>query len=117
MTDAPGMKGPGRIAPRTATERRRDGAVDTLRRLLASLRDVMAGSGSAQRKLDKIVQLIAAEMGAEVCSCHVLRAGEVLHAAPEHEDCAALARAFGVPVAEVRGAALAGLTSKRGGAG
>ena len=78
MTDAPGMKGPGRIAPRTATERRRDGAVDTLRRLLASLRDVMAGSGSAQRKLDKIVQLIAAEMGAEVCSCYVLRAGEVL---------------------------------------
>ncbi len=35
------------------------------------------------------------------------REGEVLHAAPEHEDCAALARAAGVSVAAVRGAALA----------
>ena len=33
--------------------------------------------------------------------------GVVLHAAPEHEDCAGHARAFGVPVAEVRGWALA----------
>ena len=35
------------------------------------------------------------------------REGRVIHAAPEHEDCAALARAAGVPVAEIRGAALA----------
>jgi hypothetical protein len=35
------------------------------------------------------------------------REGRVVHAAPEHEDCAALARAAGVSVAEVRGAALA----------
>jgi hypothetical protein len=35
------------------------------------------------------------------------REGSVLHAAPEHEDCAALARATGRPVAEVRAAALA----------
>jgi uncharacterized protein (DUF111 family) len=35
------------------------------------------------------------------------RAGRVIHAAPEHEDCAALARAADVPVAEVRGRALA----------
>lgn len=54
------------------------GDAGTLRRLLASLRDVMAGSGTAQRKLDKIVQVIAAEMGADVCSCYVMRAGEVL---------------------------------------
>ncbi|MCA8907419.1 MAG: phosphoenolpyruvate--protein phosphotransferase [Rhodospirillaceae bacterium] len=38
----------------------------------------MAGSGAAQVLLDKIVQCIAAEMGAEVCSCYVLRAGDVL---------------------------------------
>jgi phosphotransferase system, enzyme I, PtsP len=78
MADAPGTADPGWNAPRSSAEKRRLGAVDTLRRLLSSLRDVMAGSGSAQGKLDKIVQLIAAEMGAEVCSCYVLRAGEVL---------------------------------------
>ncbi|WP_225889785.1 phosphoenolpyruvate--protein phosphotransferase [Indioceanicola profundi] len=48
------------------------------RRLLARLRDVMAGSGSAQDRLDKIVKTIAHEMGADVCSCYVMRAGEVL---------------------------------------
>ena len=48
------------------------------RRLLARLRDVMAGGGSAQERLDKTVHLIAADMVAEVCSCYVMRAGEVL---------------------------------------
>lgn len=48
------------------------------RRLLARLRDVMAGSGTAQARLDKIVTLIAAEMVAEVCSCYVTRPGDVL---------------------------------------
>jgi phosphotransferase system enzyme I (PtsP) len=38
----------------------------------------MAGSGTAQERLDKIVKLIAAEMVAEVCSCYLMRAGEVL---------------------------------------
>ncbi|HYE48497.1 MAG TPA: phosphoenolpyruvate--protein phosphotransferase [Azospirillaceae bacterium] len=38
----------------------------------------MAGSGTAQGRLDKIVTIIAAEMGADVCSCYVMRAGEVL---------------------------------------
>jgi uncharacterized protein (DUF111 family) len=46
------------------------------------------------------------------------RDGAVIHAAPEHEDCAALARAAGVPVAEVRGAALAAWASaERSGGG
>lgn len=53
-----------------------DGA--SSRRLLAHLRDIMAGSGSGQDRLDKIVTLIAAEMRADVCSCYVMRAGEVL---------------------------------------
>jgi phosphotransferase system enzyme I (PtsP) len=48
------------------------------RRLIARLRDVMAGSGSPEHRLDKIVKLIAAELMAEVCSCYVMRAGEVL---------------------------------------
>ena len=49
-----------------------------MRRLLRRLRDVMAGSGSAQERLDRIVRIIAAEMVAEVCSAYVARAGEVL---------------------------------------
>lgn len=48
------------------------------RRLLGRLRDVMAGAGTAQERLDKVVKLIAADMVAEVCSCYVMRAGEVL---------------------------------------
>jgi phosphotransferase system enzyme I (PtsP) len=38
----------------------------------------MAGSGTAQERLDRIVRVIAAEMVAEVCSAYVMRAGEVL---------------------------------------
>jgi phosphotransferase system enzyme I (PtsP) len=48
------------------------------RRLLRRLRDVMAASGTAQERLDRIVRLVAAEMVAEVCSAYVIRAGEVL---------------------------------------
>ncbi|WP_431861563.1 phosphoenolpyruvate--protein phosphotransferase [Azospirillum sp.] len=48
------------------------------RRLLARLRDVMAGGGSGQDRLNEIVGLIAGEMRADVCSCYVMRAGEVL---------------------------------------
>jgi len=48
------------------------------RRLLGRLRDVMAGGGSAQERLDDVVRLIAADMVAEVCSCYIMRAGEVL---------------------------------------
>ncbi|MDP2312136.1 MAG: nickel pincer cofactor biosynthesis protein LarC [Pseudomonadota bacterium] len=45
------------------------------------------------------------------------RDGRVVHAAPEHEDCAALALAAGVPVALVRGAALAAWSTASGGSG
>ena len=53
-------------------------AAGSARRLLARLRDVMAGTAASQAQLDKIVQCIAAEMGAEVCSCYLLRVGDVL---------------------------------------
>ncbi len=49
-----------------------------IRRLLRRLRDVMAGSESAQGRLDRIVRIVAAEMVAEVCSAYIMRAGEVL---------------------------------------
>ncbi|HLY44351.1 MAG TPA: phosphoenolpyruvate--protein phosphotransferase [Stellaceae bacterium] len=52
--------------------------VTATRRLLRRLRGIMAGSGSAQERLDRIVRVIAAEMVAEVCSAYVMRAGEVL---------------------------------------
>jgi phosphotransferase system enzyme I (PtsP) len=48
------------------------------RRLLRRLRDVMAGSGTAQERLNQVVKIVAADMVAEVCSCYVMRAGEVL---------------------------------------
>ncbi len=53
-------------------------ATTVSRRLLSKLRDVMAGGGTAQERLDKVVKLIAADIVAEVCSCYVMRAGEVL---------------------------------------
>jgi len=48
------------------------------RRVLRRLRDVMAGGGTAQQKLDTIVRIIAADMVAEVCSCYIRRAGDLL---------------------------------------
>jgi phosphotransferase system enzyme I (PtsP) len=48
------------------------------RRLLARLRDVMAGAGAAQEQLDRIVSIVASDFVAEVCSIYILRAGEVL---------------------------------------
>jgi phosphotransferase system enzyme I (PtsP) len=54
------------------------GGLTGSRLLLRRLRDVMAGGGSAQERLNKIVTIIAAEMVAEVCSTYLMRAGEVL---------------------------------------
>jgi phosphotransferase system, enzyme I, PtsP len=52
--------------------------VTAVRRLLRRLRSIMAGSATAQERLERIVRVIAAEMVAEVCSAYVMRAGEVL---------------------------------------
>ena len=46
--------------------------------LLRRLREVMAEPVTAQKRLDKIVQIIAANMVAEVCSIYVMRPGDVL---------------------------------------
>ena len=48
------------------------------RRLLARVRDVMAGPDAAQTRLDRVVQIIAADMVAEVCSIYVRRPNDVL---------------------------------------
>lgn len=50
----------------------------TPRQLLARVRDVMAGAGTAQDRLNRMVSLIADGMGAEVCSVYIRRAGDVL---------------------------------------
>ena len=74
--DAPwGRPAPSRLE-RTGTARRGGNAAS--RRLIARLRDIMAGEDAAEQRLDQIVNLIAAELVAEVCSCYVMRAGEVL---------------------------------------
>ena len=46
--------------------------------LLRRLREVMAEPETAQKRLDKIVTLIAGNMVAEVCSIYVMRTGQVL---------------------------------------
>lgn len=46
--------------------------------LLRRLREVMAGPGAAQQRLDKVVTLIARNMVAEVCSIYLCRAGQLL---------------------------------------
>ncbi len=46
--------------------------------LLRRLRAVMAEPEAAQKRLDKIVSLIAANMVAEVCSIYVMRPGNIL---------------------------------------
>ena len=49
-----------------------------LRRLLARIRDVMAGGGVAQERLNRIVRVIAEDMVDDVCSVYIRRAGDVL---------------------------------------
>jgi len=60
------------------SEKNRDHASTVSRRLLARIRALMAGAGSAQDRLDQIVRVIAGELVAEVCSIYVRRAGDVL---------------------------------------
>lgn len=54
------------------------------RLLLRRMRQIMAEPGSAQDRLDKVVALIATNMVAEVCSCYLRRAGEVLELFASH---------------------------------
>src|SRR5688500_15576473 len=48
-------------------------AATSAREILTGLHDVMASRGSAQSKLDKVVDLIAVAMKSEVCSIYLLR--------------------------------------------
>ena len=48
-------------------------AAASAREILTGLHDVMARRGSAQAKLDRVVDLIAEAMKSEVCSIYLLR--------------------------------------------
>ena len=48
-------------------------AIASAREILTGLHEVMAKRGSAQAKLDRVVDLIAAAMASEVCSIYLLR--------------------------------------------
>ena len=48
------------------------------RRLLARVRDLMAETGTAEKRLDQIAEIVAADLVAEVCSIYVRRAGDIL---------------------------------------
>ena len=48
-------------------------AAASAREILTGLHEIMAGRGSAQSKLDKVVDLIADKMASEVCSIYLLR--------------------------------------------
>jgi phosphotransferase system, enzyme I, PtsP len=77
MSEVIGNAPPGAAAAPQPSEAIAGHATAT-RRLLRRLRTIMAGSGGAQERLDRIVRVVAAEMVAEVCSAYVMRAGEVL---------------------------------------
>lgn len=63
-----------RLAPPSSSEF----DADIARQLMARLRDVMAGEGTAQERLDRVVKTISESLHTDVCSCYVMRAGEVL---------------------------------------
>ena len=48
-------------------------AAASAREILTGLHQIMAARGSVQSKLDRVVDLIAAKMGSEVCSIYLLR--------------------------------------------
>ncbi|MBB3764454.1 phosphoenolpyruvate--protein phosphotransferase [Sphingomicrobium lutaoense] len=52
-----------------------ESAATAARDILTGLHDIMAGRGSTQAKLDRVVDLIAESMASEVCSIYVLRDG------------------------------------------
>lgn len=54
------------------------------RRLLARVRDLMAAAGTAEQRLDKIAEIVAADLVAEVCSIYVRRAGDILELFATH---------------------------------
>lgn len=53
-------------------------ALSSPRQMMLRLRGIMDESGAPEQKLDRAVSLIARELRADVCSCFIQRAGEVI---------------------------------------
>ncbi len=68
----------GRSTPEAGAEPRRNVEFSASRMLLRRLVEVVAEPISPQQRLDRIVELIAANLVAEVCSVYFNRAGETL---------------------------------------
>ena len=68
----------GRGQPTPAADARRSAEFSASRMLLRRLVEVVAEPVTPQQRLDRIVELIAANLVAEVCSVYFNRAGEVL---------------------------------------
>ncbi|MSO54835.1 MAG: phosphoenolpyruvate--protein phosphotransferase [Rhodospirillales bacterium] len=62
----------------------RRAALSVPRRLLARLREVMAGDAAAEERLGQIVSIIASSLACEVCSIYIRRAGDVLELFATH---------------------------------
>ncbi len=70
--------------PSVTTQSSREFRTQALRRLLSRVRAIMADTGEVQERLDRIVEIIAAEIVAEVCSLYVRRAGDLLELFASH---------------------------------
>jgi len=57
---------------------KREQSATVSRRLLSRIREIMAGTGTGQDRLDRVVKIIATEMVAEVCSFYLMRDGSTL---------------------------------------
>lgn len=68
----------GRGSPELAAEARRNAEFSASRRLLKQLVEINAQPITPQQRLDRIAQLVAANLVAEVCSVYFNRAGEML---------------------------------------
>lgn len=62
------------------------------KKLLAALRDIMAGEAVPDAKLSEIIDLVARELRGDVCACFIMRPGEMLE----------LFSARGLPVEQLR---------------
>ena len=74
MSRRPKARGENEAAAKT----RRTAELSSSRLLLRRLVEVVAQPIAPQQRLDRIVQLIAGNLVAEVCSIYALRAGDLL---------------------------------------
>jgi len=77
---SPGLPGADRGEGRTGGQEplERQGPASPVRAMLRRLRDLMAGGGSVQARLNETVRIISSDLSAQVCSIYIRRTGNVL---------------------------------------